>query len=246
MSKAVQEFHRRNREMTERMAADPDLQGLSREWLRRSAEYEYSYHFSWLGRPIVQYPQDIVALQELIWSTRPDAIIETGIAHGGSLVFFASMLELLGGEHRRVLGIDIDIREHNRVEIERHPLSKRITMLEGSSTDEDVVARARAFVDGAESVMVVLDSHHTHAHVLRELELYAPLVTPGSYLVVLDTAVEFMPVDVFRNRAWGKGDNPYTAVQEFLGRTDRFEIDTAIDDKLLVTTAPRGYLRCVR
>ncbi len=246
MTRTAEEFHERNRAMIGHMRADADLRELSDSWLRRTAEYEYSYHFTWLGRPIIQYPQDIVALQELIWAVKPDAIVETGIAHGGSLVFSASMLELLGSEHGRVLGIDIDIREHNRAEIERHPLARRITMVEGSSTDEAVVAQARTFVEGAEAVMVILDSSHTHAHVLRELELYAPLVTPGSYLVVFDTAVELLPDGAVADRPWGKGDNPYTAVQEFLARTDRFEVDGAIDDKLLVTVAPGGYLRCVR
>jgi cephalosporin hydroxylase len=231
--------------MIERLSRDAEARELSRQWLRKTAEYEYSYHFTWLGRPIIQYPQDIVALQELIWRVRPDAIVETGIAHGGSLVFSASMLELLGGEQRRVLGIDIDIREHNRAAIESHPLAKRITMIEGSSTDEAVAARARAFVDGAGAVMVVLDSNHTHAHVLRELELYSPLVTRGSYLVVFDTAIELMAEGAYRGRPWRKGDNPFTAVQEFLADNGRFEMDTAIDDKLLVTVAPSGYLRCV-
>lgn len=232
--------------MIARLGSETELRELSRRWLEKTAAYEYSYHFTWLGRPIIQYPQDIVALQEIIWRVRPTVIVETGIAHGGSLVLSASMLELLGGDERRVLGVDIDIREHNRAEIEQHPLAHRITMVEGSSTDEEVLEQVRRFVGEDEPVMVVLDSNHTHEHVLRELELYSPLVTPGSYLIVFDTAVELMPEDAYADRPWGKGANPYTAVQEFLAGSDRFEIDTVYDDKLLVTVAPSGYLKCVR
>lgn len=232
--------------MVARLGRETRLRELSQRWLRETAAYEYSYHFTWLGRPIIQYPQDIVALQEIIWRVRPVAIVETGIAHGGSLVLSASMLELLGGDQRRVLGIDIDIREHNRLEIERHPLAHRITMIEGSSTDEAVLEQVRQFAAGAESVMVVLDSNHAHEHVLRELELYSPLVTTGSYLIVFDTAVELMPADAYPDRPWGKGANPYTAVQEFVAGSNRFEIDTDYDSKLLVTVAPSGYLKCVR
>jgi cephalosporin hydroxylase len=240
------EFDERNRLMIERLGSDEELRELSQRWLQETAALEYSYHFTWLGRPIIQYPQDIVALQEIVWQVAPVAIVETGIAHGGSLVLSASLLELLGGEERRVLGIDIDVRAHNRAAIESHPLAHRITMIEGSSTDENVAEQARRFVEGAESVLVVLDSNHTHEHVLRELELYSPLVTPGSYLIVFDTAVELMHEDAYADRPWGKGANPYSAVKEFLARTDRFEVDRSYDDKLLVTVAPGGYLRCVR
>jgi cephalosporin hydroxylase len=227
-------------------ARDEQMQRLTREWFDGAARYEYTYRFSWLGRPIIQFPQDIVALQEIIWAVKPDVIVETGIAHGGSLVFSASMLELIGGDHRRVLGVDIDIREHNRVEIEQHPLSKRITMIEGSSVEQPVIEEVRSFVGDAESVLVILDSNHTHEHVLRELELYSPFVTAGSYLIVFDTVIEFMPDDAFPNRPWGKGANPYTAVEDFLRGTDRFEVDDSIAEKLLFTVAPGGYLRCVR
>jgi cephalosporin hydroxylase len=239
-------FQERNRMMIERLGGEEELRELSRRWLQETAAYEYSYHFTWLGRPIIQYPQDIVALQEIIWQVKPTTIVETGIAHGGSLVLSASLLELLGGEERRVLGIDIEIREHNRVAIETHPLAHRIAMIEGSSTDEAVISQVRDFVGDTSPVLVVLDSSHTHEHVLRELELYSPFVTLGSYLVVFDTAVELMPEDSFPDRPWRKGANPYTAVQEFLAESDRFEIDTHYDDKLLVSVAPSGYLRCVR
>ncbi len=228
----------------DRMAADGEVDALRRELMVRSAEHRYSYNFSWLGRPIIQYPEDITAMQEIVWRVKPDLIIETGIAHGGSLVFYASLLELIG--HGRVLGIDVDIRPHNREAIEAHPMCKRITMLEGSSVDPAIVDQVRDHAGRAERVLVVLDSNHAEAHVLQELELYGPLVTRGSYLVVFDTVVEWLPGDAFPDRPWGVGDNPMTAVRKFLQGTDRFELDAEYNGKLLLTVAPNGYLRCVR
>lgn len=229
-----------------KMAADKSLAELANELFTKSCKYDYSYNFSWLGRPIIQYPQDIVAMQEIIWQVKPDLIVETGIAHGGTLVFYASMLELIGNKNSQVLGIDIDIRQHNRVEIENHAMFGRITMLEGSSTEESVAEKVRNFAEGKKRILVALDSNHTHDHVLKELELYSPLVTPGSYLVVYDTVIEGMPEEVFPNRPWGRGNNPKTAVQEFLKTNDRFEVDQEIESKLLLTVAPGGYLKCVK
>jgi cephalosporin hydroxylase len=197
-----------------------------------------------MGRPIIQFPQDMLALQEIVWRVKPEVIVETGIAHGGSLVYSASLLALLGGD-RFVVGVDVDIRAHNRREIEAHPMAARIRMIQGSSVDDTVASAVRDHCLGKRSVLVILDSNHTHAHVLRELQLYGPLVTTGSYLIVLDTLIEDMPAEFFAGRAWGKGNNPKTAVHEFLAGTKRFEIDAAIPAKLLLTTAPDGYLRCV-
>lgn len=224
------------------MGADlrADFEGL----IERSAPYRYTYNFRWLGRPVIQFPQDLVALQEVVWETKPEVVVETGIAHGGSAVFYASLLELLGGD-REAIGVDIDIRAHNREAIEGHPLAKRIAMIEGSSIDPATVERVCERVRGRRT-MVVLDSNHTHEHVLRELELYAPLVTKGCYLVVLDTIVERMPKALHAERQWGPGDNPMTALDAFLTRNDAFEIDREYDDKLLFTVAPRGYLRRVK
>jgi len=241
----VKEFGERKRCFIEKMPSGVSLHRLTREWFIASSKFEYSYHFTWLGRPIIQFPQDIIAMQEIIWRVKPNLIIETGIAHGGSLIFYASMLELIGG-NGQVLGVDVDIREHNRVEIEKHPMFKRITMVQGSSTDEDVIKQIYDFARGRNPVLVVLDSNHTHAHVLRELELYSPLVTKGSYLVVFDTIIEDMPHDFFSDRPWGKGNNPKTAVWEFLKTNDRFEIDKDIENKVLITVAPDGYLQCVK
>jgi cephalosporin hydroxylase len=198
-----------------------------------------------MGRPIIQFPQDIIAMQEIIWSLKPDLIIETGVARGGSCVFYASMLQLLGGEGR-VIAIDIDIRPDNRKAIETHPMASRIDLLEGSSVSPEIVTRVREAARRARTVLVALDSNHTHAHVRDELLAYAPLVTKGSYLVVFDTVIEHMPATFFPDRPWSVGDNPHTAVQEFLATTDRFVIDTTIDHKLQISVAPGGYLRCVK
>jgi len=209
-----------------------------------SNKAQYSYNFSWMGRPIIQYPQDMIAMQEIIWSVKPDLIIETGIAHGGSLIFYASLLELIGkGE---VLGIDIDIREHNRKEIESHPMFRRIKMLQGSSIDSSLVEEVKKYAHGKQTVMVCLDSNHTHSHVLDELNFYSPFVTVGSYMVVFDTIVEDLPDNYLPGRAWSRGDNPKTAVFEFLKSHPEFIIDTDIDNKLLVSVAPQGYLKRIR
>jgi cephalosporin hydroxylase len=239
------EFEKRNKLMIEGMSNDKELAEQTRHWFSLSSKHEYSYHFRWLGLPIIQFPQDIVALQELIWKISPDCIVETGIARGGSLIFSASLLELLGGD-REVVGVDIDIRQHNRVAIEGHPLARRITMFEGSSTDPAIFRMIQERVRDRKTVMVILDSNHTHAHVLDELRLYSTLVPSGSYLVVFDTVVEHMPDEFWIDRPWGKGDNPMTAVHAFLKETDRFEIDAEIHTKLQVTVAPDGYLRCIK
>lgn len=224
---------------------DAGLHEATRDWVRALSRHKYTYNFTWMGRPIIQTPQDIMAMQELIWQIQPDVIIETGIAHGGSLIFYASMLELLGGD-RRVIGIDIDIRAHNRAAIEAHPMFRRIDLVQGSSIAEETVARVRELAKGRERALVVLDSNHTHEHVLAELQAYSPFVRKGSYCVVFDTLVEDMPPEAFTDRPWGPGNNPKTAVWEFLKSNDRFEIDKTIDHKLLVSVAPDGFLRCVK
>ena len=237
--------------------------GLNKEIIRAadafmvaSTEPKYSYNFSWLGRPIIQYPQDIIAMQELIWSIRPDLIVETGIAHGGSLIMSASMLALLdmtdaikAGEKldpktssRKVLGIDIDIRAHNRTAIEAHPMASRIQMIQGSSIAQEIIDQVHAVAANYSRVLVCLDSNHTHDHVLAELEAYAPLTTVGSYCVVFDTIIEDMPAGSFPDRPWDKGNNPKTAVWEYLKTHPEFEIDRGIQNKLLITVAPDGYL----
>ena len=227
------------------------------EFLLSSVKAKYSYNFEWLGRPIIQYPQDIVAMQELIWKIKPDLIIETGIAHGGSLILSASLLALIDYcdavetnqvidpkmPIRKVLGIDIDIRAHNREAIEAHPMANRIEMIQGSSISAEVVAQVHNRAKGAKCIMLCLDSNHTHDHVLAELQAYGALVTVGSYCVVFDTVIDDIPSDMHGDRNWGPGNSPKTAVHEYLKNNSTFIIDKEIDNKLLISVAPDGYLK---
>ena len=238
-------FEAENEADVAKLAERDDLVALSNQWVAEVSRLRYSYHFTWMGRPVIQFPQDMIAGQEIVWSVKPDLIVETGIGRGGSLIYYASLLQLLGG-NGRVLGIDIDIREHNRVEIEKHPMFERIDMIQGSSTDPRIAAQARAAAETVGAVLVVLDSNHTHEHVFEELKLYAPLVTKGSYLIVYDTIIEDLPEDYFPDRPWGPGNNPRTAVNAYLKTTDRFEVDHLIDAKLQITVGRGGYLKCVK
>jgi len=238
-----EDFDNDVRNQIEALKQDEDVQALSRIWLREITPHKYAYNFSWMGRPIIQFPQDMIAMQEIVWQVRPEVIVETGIAHGGSLVYYASLLQLLGqGE---VIGIDIDIRAHNRAAILEHPMAGRIAMIEGSSIDPLTIEAVKARVAGRRAI-VVLDSNHTHDHVLAELRAYAPLTCVGGYCVVMDTLVEDMPARLAApDRPWGPGNNPKTAVHAFLTERTDFEVDRDMDAKLLITVAPGGYLRRV-
>ena len=255
-----EKFKREVAENIKQLGALVDLHPLSMAWmLRAGLGGNYSYNFSWLGRPIIQFPQDICAMQELIWQIKPDLIIETGIAHGGSLILTSSMLSLLDYcdavekgvmldpkvPSRRVLGLDIDIRAHNREAIEAHPMANRIEMIEGSSIDPAIIEQVQEIASNYERVLVCLDSNHTHKHVLAELEAYAPLVSEGSYCIVFDTLIENMPAETFADRPWGPGENPKTAVWEYLKTHPEFVIDKQMDHKLLISVAPEGYLKRV-
>jgi len=245
-----EDFRTEVEENISKLGSSPEMQQLGVEFVNESASFKYSYNFSWMGRPIIQYPQDILAMQELIWEIQPDLIIETGIAHGGSLIFSASMLELNavsgGPQSAEILGIDIDIRSHNRKAIEEHPMFKRISMIEGSSTDTKVIEEVKARAKNKRKILVCLDSNHTHDHVMAELQAYASLTSIDSYCVVFDTIIEDMPADAFADRPWGPGDNPKSAVREYLKTHSEFVIDKSIDYKLLITVAPDGYLKRVR
>jgi len=239
-------------EIHERLQAnvsDQPLHAAARAFTTASVNAKYSYNFSWMGRPIIQYPQDMVAMQQLIWQVQPDLIIETGIAHGGSLIFSASMLELNaacgGPKDAEVVAVDIDIRAHNKAAIEAHPMFRRITMIQGSSVAPEIVEQVRSKARG-KRVLISLDSNHTHAHVLAELEAYAPMTSVGSYCVVFDTVIEDLPAEAYPDRTWGPGDNPKTAVWAYLKDHPEFEIDQRIDQQLLVSVAPDGYLKRVR
>lgn len=252
-----EQFEQERRERLQAYGQDQAFRQLTQQWLQESMAKKYVYNFDWLGRPIIQYPQDMVAIQELVWRVRPDLIIETGIAHGGSLILSASMLAMLDmcdaieagatidprKSKRKVIGLDIDIRAHNRAAIEAHPMASRIQMFQGSSVDPAVVQQVRAAAQGYKKVMVFLDSMHTHAHVLGELDAYATLVTPGSYCVVFDTFVDDMPPKFFADRPWDVGDNPKTAVRAWLPQHPEFEVDVAMEQRLQVTVAPHGFLR---
>jgi cephalosporin hydroxylase len=240
-------------EVRQRIAAnakDAALCEAASKFMHASTQPRYSYNFAWMGRPVIQYPQDIVAMHEIIWRTQPDLIIETGIAHGGSLIFSASMLELNavcgGPANARVLGIDIDIRAHNRAAIEAHPMARRIHMMQGSSIAAETIAAVRQFAAGSRNILVCLDSNHTHDHVLAELEAYAPLTSVGNYCVVFDTVVEDLPGQKWADRPWGPGNNPKTAVWKYLETHPQFQIDKSVHQKLLITVAPDGYLLRVK
>lgn len=247
-------------EVNERISANAENSELiekTKSFLNASIEAQYSYNYFWLGRPIIQYPQDMVAFQEVVWDVKPDLIIETGIAHGGSLILSASLLAMLdycdavetGGvvdpknPKRRVLGVDIDIREHNRAAIEAHPMASRIDMIQGSSIDSAIISQVHEAAQKHEKILVCLDSNHTHDHVLAELNAYASLASKGSYCVVFDTVIEDLPAEMFPDRPWGPGDNAKTAVHEFLKSNPQFEIDKTIDHKLQISVAPDGWLK---
>ncbi|MCE3226596.1 MAG: Rhamnosyl O-methyltransferase [Bacteroidetes bacterium] len=239
----IEEFKKERKERIESYGQNKELKEAAEKFNTISNRDQYSYNFSWMGRPIIQYPQDMVMMQELIWEIKPDLIIETGIAHGGSLIFYASIMELIGkGE---ILGVDIDIRDHNRKEIEAHPMFKRIKMIQGSAIDPNIIEQVKKHAEGKKTIMVSLDSNHTHEHVLEELKLYAGFTTVGSYCIVFDTIVEDLPKGSI-NRPWDVGNNPKTAVFEFLKTNDNFVIDKAIDNKLLISVAPDGYLKRIK
>jgi cephalosporin hydroxylase len=240
-----EEFERLKREQISSLGSDKVAKDLTRQWFEHVSRKRYSYHFTWMGRPIIQFPQDIMATQEIIWETKPDLIIETGIAHGGSLIFSASMLELLGGDGI-VVGIDVEIRAHNRAALDAHPMRRRIHLIEGSSIDLGVIENVNSFVKGRSRVLVLLDSNHEKQHVLSELRHYGKFVTVGSYMVVFDTIIDEMPASFSEGRPWGRGRGPKAAIDEFLKETDHFAVDETYPNKLLITVAPGGFLRCVR
>lgn len=223
------------------MADDPQLATVKREWVRLATRHGYSYNFSWLGIPIIQHPEDVVVIQELLWHTRPDLVVETGIAHGGSLILSASILKLLGGQ-REVLGVDIDIREHTRATLSTHPLASSISTIEGDSIASEVIDQVREVCARHSRVLVILDSNHTCDHVAAELSLYSEFVTVGSYLIVMDTIIRDLPRELLRDRPWDAVNSPWTAVQDFLRVDDRYAVAAEVDDRLLATAAPGGYL----
>ncbi len=246
MNEELKKFYEEKEALINANSTNEALQNAKHLFNVESNKAKYSYNFSWMGRPIIACPQDMIAMQEIIWEIKPDLIIEAGIAHGGSLVYYASLLELIG-EDGIVLGLDIDIRKHNRELIEAHPMMKRIKMIEGDSTSMDIANQVYSIAKSKKRIMVCLDSNHTHDHVLKELELYAHLTTVGSYCVVFDTIVEELPENYMPGgRPWNPGNNPKTAVIEFLKKNQNFEIDKSIDNKILISVVPEGYLKRIK
>ena len=228
------------------MGKDAELREKSLAWMLHADRYKYTYNFSWMGRPIIKFPNDMVVQQELMWRLKPDLVIETGIAHGGSIIFTSSMMEMMGIDGE-VVGIDVDIRAHNRAEIDAHPMAKRITMYEGDSVGSEIVEKVRKHAEGKSCVMVILDSLHSHEHVYKELQAYAPLTTIGSYCVLPDTFIEFFPKGYYSDtRPWDVGDNPHSAMKQYLSETDMFEIDADLTNKAMITETIDGYLKRVR
>ena len=242
MSDDRQQFLSDRKELIGGMAKDQEVAARNLDLLVASDKNGYSYMWDWLGVPIIQMPADIVAMQEIIWKTRPDVIVETGIARGGSAILHTSLLRLTG-KPGKVIAVDIDIRAHNRETIESHPLGDGVTLIEGSSVDPVIIDKIRSLIPADSRVMVVLDSDHTHSHVLAELQLYSQFVTPGMYLIAADTFVEELPVQLHRPREWGPGDNPKTAVDSFLASAPDFKLDADLAAKMLMSSSAAGYLR---
>lgn len=221
------------------------IKKLSKAWMVQALKHDYNYYYSWLGVPIIQYPNDLIAIQEIIWKTEPDIIIETGVAHGGSLIFYSSILQIMKStsiskKQKRVIGVEIDFRRHNEKRLESHPLYKNIQILKGSSIDYKIFLKLKKITKG-KKILVILDSNHTHDHVLEELRLYSKLIKKNEYIIVLDTGVEDLPNKYFQSKSWGRGNNPKTAVHEFLKENKNFKIDP-IDKKLQISCAPDGFL----
>lgn len=244
MSLSLSERFQQEREADiEKMGNDAVLRQKSLDWMLHADKYKYTYNYAWMGRPIIKFPNDILIQQEIMWELKPDLVIETGIAHGGSIIFTASMMEMMGipGE---VVGVDIDIRPHNKHAIDNHPMKKRITMYEGSSVEPNIIDKVKNHTIGKRCVMVILDSLHSHNHVYQELCAYAPMTTIGSYCILPDTFIEFFPKGYYsESRPWDVGDNPYTAMRSFMDQNNSFEIDKSRTNKAMITETIDGYLK---
>lgn len=236
-----EEFSRIQRDAAVGMARDQDLLHAARDVLARADSHRWLHQNTWMGEPVLNLPQDMFALQDIIWRTRPEFIIEIGVAWGGGMLFHSTLLEVLGGG--KVIGVDIFIPPDLRERLASHAtLSRRIELIEGSSIAPETVERVRSIVGASRRTLVVLDSHHTHDHVLAELRAYAPLVGRGCYLVAGDTIVEHIAAPAHRPRPWGPGNNPATAVKAFLSECPRFAVDQDLERRLLLSCHPGGYL----
>ncbi|MDX2256960.1 MAG: CmcI family methyltransferase [Pseudanabaenaceae cyanobacterium bins.39] len=252
----LKNFELESIENIKKLSSDPEVKNVSQEWINKTGPHKYVYNWRWMGLPIIQLPADVVATQEIIWMVKPTVIIETGVARGGSLIFNASQLALLDlcengkasieESKRRCIGIDIDIRQHNRDAIVSHPLSPMIQLIEGSSISDQTLNKVKNLLHPEDKVLVILDSNHTHDHVKAELEQYSPLVSCGSYIIVHDTGIEYAVESLFHNRDWGIGNNPLTASKEFLLSNKNFQVDQIVSGKLQITSSPDGYLKRIQ
>ncbi len=236
-------FNERKRDINQ-MLKDKTFVNLSKKWLAKSIFYKYNYNYTWLGRPIIKYPDDIVVMQEILYKVRPDLVIETGIAHGGSVIFTASILKMIGKKKFKVIGIDIDIRKHNLREINKSIVNRHLELIEGSSIDEKIFNKVKKKIKKNDKVLVILDSNHSYKHVFKELMLYSKLVSKNSYIILPDTYIDFMPKNTFKK--WKVGDNTYTALVEFLKKNKNFKIDFECNKKSLISEAIQGYVKKVK
>ena len=239
------EFIDINLKAADAMSKDQNLQNDAKNVLIKADEHRWIHQGSWLGEPLLNLPQDMVALQDIIWRTKPDFIIEVGVAWGGGILFEAMLLDYIDG--KKVIGLDIFIPSDLRKRIMNHKkLSDRIELVEGDSTSEETIRKVKTILNGSKKVLVILDSYHTHDHVMNELKTFSQFVGKGHYLICGDTIVEHVPIQKHRPRPWGPGNNPGTAVRQFLVENDSFEIDEDLEKKLLLTCHPGGYLKAVK
>lgn len=235
------EFEVQKAQMLANQGKDRELFDLGRDFIIKSDRHGYAYQWTWCGLPIIQMPQDVLAVQQIMWQRRPSVVIETGVAWGGSIALYASLMDLYGG--RLVVGIDLNLAESVERALAELEFQTPIELFRASSTAPETVESVRGLVRPDDSVMVILDSNHTHDHVLHELRSYSGLVTNGQYLVVSDTIVQEIPIQTHRPRPWGPGDNPGTAASQFLDSSTEFVVDADLHNQLVMTFNPRGYLR---
>jgi cephalosporin hydroxylase len=245
MNKVLKFFSERKSDIS-KMYSDKKFFLLSIKWIKESIKYKYNYNFTWMGRPIIKYPNDMVVIQEIFWKVKPDLVIETGIAHGGSIIFSASLLKMMGIKKFKVIGIDIDIRKHNLKEILKHPMKKHLKLIEGSSVDKKIFNKIKSYAKNYKKILVILDSNHIHNHVLEELNIYSNLVSKNSYIILPDTYIEYLPNGTFPNRPWGKGNNPLSALKVFLKNNQKFKIDKFYSKKAMISEAFNGFIKKIK
>lgn len=238
------EFEDARKQWAENMHQDQSLRNKALDVFIEADRHNWIHQTNWLGEPSLQTPEDLITFQEIIFRTRPDFLVEVGVAWAGSLLFYATIMESIG--HGQIIGIDIFIPDDLKDRIFSHSISKRIKLIQSSSIEDDSFREISGMIGENKNTMVHLDSDHTEKHVLQELKLYSELVTKGNYLVCGDTIIDFLPEQTHRPREWGKINNPYTALKKFLSSNNRFVVDQSFDMKRLMSNQPGGYLRCIK